>query len=60
MFKSEVFNRVLNIIWILVLMILSLNTFGTDTLSRLSIILILTFGILFNLYKIIKVSKQDN
>lgn len=58
MFKSEVTNKVLNIIVLLVLMAVLLSNDLNTTFSRVFVILVLSATILFDLYQIMKLKKQ--
>lgn len=58
MFKSEITNKVLNIIFLLVLMAVLLSNDLNTTFSRVFVILVLSATILHDLYQIIKIKKQ--
>ena len=58
MFKSEVTNKVLDIILFLVFMSIVLPKNNVDTQTKTLIIFIVSARILYDLYKIIKLKKQ--
>ena len=57
MFKSEVTNKVLDIILFLVFMSIVLSKNNVDTQTKTLIIFIVSARILYDLYKIIKIKK---